>query len=97
MENIWKSNASYKQDVKEGSIFTLKDNKLGISIHHFVGCGNNWYLSCQALGISQYDLNTEDFEVAVELSKKIVSHTTNAIVENAMNFCTSESNTFTKY
>ena len=37
----FKSNAKCKGKPETGSIFTLKDNSLGISIHKYVGCGGD--------------------------------------------------------
>ena len=69
----WRSNARWNQDVNEGTIFTLKDSKVNISIHKIHGIGNNkWYLSCRTLDISQFGLNTEDFDLAVEDAKIII-------------------------
>lgn len=61
----WKSNARYGQKMEDGSIFELKNNDLGVSIHKYIGCGDNWFLSCKALGIKARALSTEDFEEAV--------------------------------
>lgn len=61
----FKSNAKYNQQPENGSVFELKDNGLGISIHHYIGCGNDWYVSCKALGISAKSLYTQDFTEAV--------------------------------
>ena len=68
----WKSNARWHQDVKEGTIFTLKDIKTDISIHKIHGLGNKWYLTCRAINIYQFGLNTDDFDLAVENAKVII-------------------------
>ena len=68
----FKSNAKYKEEPKTGSIFTLKYNSLGISIHKYVGCGDSLFLNSKALNIDNYDLGTEDFEEAVNKAKEVV-------------------------
>ena len=37
----FKSNANFNKEPKTGSIITLKDNSLGISIHKYAGCGDD--------------------------------------------------------
>lgn len=69
----FKSNARYEEKLEDGSIFDLKDYSLKVSIHKYVGCGDNLYLSCYELGISQKDLETEDFNEAVSKSMEIVT------------------------
>lgn len=93
----WKSNAQYNEDLNEGSIFELKDNKLGISIHHYVGCGNNWYLSCKALKMSSRSLETENFEEAVEKAKRIIWHEVDLLMCYMENFRMGEENIFVRY
>lgn len=44
----FKSNAKYKEKPEIGSIFTLKDNSLGISIHKYAGCGDALFLNSKA-------------------------------------------------
>ena len=61
----FKSNANFNKEPKTGSIFTLKDNSLGISIHKYAGCGDELFLNSKALSIYNYDLETEDFDEAV--------------------------------
>lgn len=97
MENVWKSNARYNQNPEEGNIFELKNNKLRISIHHYVGCGDAWFLTSPDLCISCYNLETTNFEEAVEFSKKIVKHKVNNLVEQMMNFCDCENNIVVRY
>lgn len=65
MQLEWKSNARCNDNVEDGTIFELKNNDLGISIHKDIGCGDNWLLSCKALGIKAHSLSTKDFEEAV--------------------------------
>nr|DAM66131.1 MAG TPA: hypothetical protein [Caudoviricetes sp.] len=83
----FKSNARYKEKLEDGSIFDLKDNSLKLSIHKYVGCGDNLYLSCYELGISRKDLETEDFNEAVSKSKEIVSERVKHLREEAYRFC----------
>lgn len=83
----FKSNARYKEKLKDGSIFELKDNSLKLSIHKYMGCGDNLYLSCYELGISRKDLETEDFNEAVSKSKEIVAEKMKHLREEALRFC----------
>ena len=83
----FKSNAGYKEKPENGSIFDLKDNSLKLSIHKYVGCGNNLFLSCYELGISRKNLETEDFSEAVNKSKEIVSERMKHLREEAYRFC----------
>ena len=83
---IWKSNARHNQSKKIGSIFELKDNKLGIKIHKYIGCGDELYLSCKVLRIDMMDLGTEDFNKAVKTAKDIVYKEVNKILEEARKF-----------
>ena len=68
----FKSSAKCKGKAETGSIFTLQDNSLGISIHKYVGCGDALFLNIKALNIDNYDLGTEDFEEAVRKSKEVI-------------------------
>ena len=97
MKLEWKSNAQYNEEVEQGSVFELKDNKLGISIHHYIGCGNNWYLTCKALKMSARSLETEDFEEAVEKAKKIICHEVDLLVCCMENFKIGDENILVRY
>ena len=94
-----KSNARYNEDVKKsGTIFELKDNKLGIRIHKYVGCGDELFLSCRCLGINMRDLRTEDFDKAVEVAKDIIYKEVRKLSEEADKFYLGKSeNEFTIY
>lgn len=82
----FKSNAKYNEKPEIGSIFTLKDNSLGISIHKYVGCGDALFLNSKALNIDNYDLGTEDFEEAVSKTKEIIMREVNKIREDSYRF-----------
>lgn len=96
---FWKSNAGYNEDAKKsGTIFELKNNKLGIRVHKYVGCGDELFLSCKCLGINMRDLGTEDFDKAVEVAKGIIYKKVNEILEEGRNFYSGKSeNEFTIY
>lgn len=83
----FKSNAKYKEEPKTGSIFTLQDNSLGISIHKYVGCGDELFLNSKALNIDNYDLGTEDFDEAVSKAKEVVMREVKKIREDVYRFC----------
>lgn len=82
----FKSNAKYNEEPKTGSIFALKDNSLGISIHKYVGCGDALFLNSKALNIDNYDLGTEDFEEAVSKTKEIIMREVKKIREDSCRF-----------
>ena len=65
----------------------MKDNSLKLSIHKYVGCGNDLFLSCCELGISTKNLETENFNEAVSKSKEIVSERVKHLREEAYRFC----------
>lgn len=94
----WISNAKYKQDVKDGTIFTLKGKKAGISIHKIHGLGDRLYLTCRSLSIESMGLNTADFDIAVENAKVIVNERLKMLTEYYSEFLTDESeNVFVRY
>ena len=82
----FKSNAKYNEEPKTGSIFTLKSNSLGISIHKYVGCGDALYLNSKALNIDNYNLGTEDFDEAVSKAKEVVMREVKKIRVDAYRF-----------
>lgn len=83
----FKSNAKYNKEPKTGSIFTLKDNSLGICIHKYVGCGDTLFLSSTTLHIDNYDLETENFDEAVSKAKEVISCKVKKIREDSYRFC----------
>ena len=93
----FKSNAKYKEEPKTGSIFTLKYNSLGISIHKYVGCGDSLFLNSKALNIDNYDLGTEDFEETVNKAKEVVMREVKKIREDAYKFYSDNSIEFDRY
>lgn len=82
----FKSNAKYNEELKTGSIFTLKSNSLGIVIHKYVGCGDALFLNSKVLSIDNYDLGTEDFDEAVSKAKEVVMREVKKIREDAYRF-----------
>lgn len=63
------SNAKPPLPMEAGSVFRLKMEP-SVVIHHYVGCGEAWFLSCHELGIDTEDLKTECFEDAVSNAQK---------------------------
>lgn len=94
----WKSDATHKQEEKDGSIFILKDIGFKLSIHKYSGCGDKLYLSCGELGFTQTPLNTENFEEAVELVKHKIIQRMRELESEYKKFINDESkNEFTRY
>ena len=93
----FKSNAKYNEEPKTGSVFTLKYNSLGISIHKYVGCGDALFLNSKALGIDNYDLGTEDFKEAVSKAKEVVMRKVKKIREDAYRFYSDTNIEFDRY
>nr|DAF82135.1 MAG TPA: hypothetical protein [Bacteriophage sp.] len=93
----FKSNSKYNEEPKTGSIFTLQDNCLGISIHKYVGCGEALFLNSKALNIDNYDLGTEDFEEAVSKAKEVVMREVKKIREDVYRFYSDSNIEFDRY
>ena len=93
----FKSNANFNKEPKTGSIFTLEDNSLGISIHKYVGCGDALFLNSKALNIDNYDLGTEDFKEAVSKTKEVVMREVKKIREDAYRFYSDSNIEFDRY
>ena len=94
----WKSNAWTGQEPETGTIFKLKNNPLGVCIHKYAGCGDNWYLSCNKLNIERQFLGTEDFNEAVEKAKQIIEVYSRRIFLDAQAFFEStEENIMARY
>ena len=93
----FKSNAKCKGKPETGSIFTLQDNSLGISIHKYVGCGDSLFLNIKALNIDNYDLGTDDFEEAVRKSKEVIMSKVKKIREDAYRFYSDSNIEFDRY
>lgn len=93
----FKSNTKYKEEPKTGSIFTLQDNSLGISIHKYVGCGDELFLNSKALNIDNYDLGTEDLDEAVSKAKEVVMREAKKIREDAYRFYSDSNIEFDRY
>lgn len=93
----FKSNAKHNEDPKTGSVFTLQDNSLRISIHKYVGCGDALFLNSKALNIDNYDLGTEDFEEAVNKAKEIIMSKVKKIREDSYRFCSDNNIEFDRY
>lgn len=93
----FKSNAKYNEELKTGSIFTLKENSLGIVIHKYVGCGDALFLNSNTLDIDNYDLGTEDFDEAVSRAKEVIMREVKKIRENAYKFYSDNSIEFDRY
>ena len=94
----WKSNCRIGQEPEKGTIFRLKNNPLDVCIHKYLGCGGNWYLSCDKLGIDTQFLGTEDFNEAVEKAKQIIEVYSRRIFLDAQAFFeATEENIVVKY
>jgi hypothetical protein len=93
----WISNAKFKQELTDGTIFRLKGRE-DVCIHTIHGLGKNFYLSCGRLGIQSFGLNTDDFNIAVENTKVIISEKLKMLNELYANFLANESNNvFVRY
>ena len=75
----WEDTSAWSRSDKDRSVakeWTIKSGDLVITIHHYIGCGQAWYVSCHALKISRNDLSTNDAEMAksraLNLVKKIL-------------------------
>lgn len=67
------------------TICNLKNSSLEICIRKLI-YSNNWFLYCSSLGIHEVDLNTENFNEAVEQSQIIIMEKATKVYEFAVEF-----------
>lgn len=85
----WKTNARYNQDATDGSIFACGI----VTIHRIHGVPGTWFLSCEELGISKKNLNTDDFDEAILDAKVIISMKFNKLKNIVESFVSDDSKT----
>lgn len=84
----WISNARLGEAASCGSVFSLNQEKVGLSIHKLIRCGDELYLNCYPLGIENLSLNTNDFNEAVERAKRLVADRLRRLQELYVTFLT---------
>lgn len=82
---VLKSNAKCGIPVEEGSVFTVKINKLVVSIHKIIGL-EGWFLNCNALGIMDKELKSKNLFSCVKESKKIMKEKLEELSESVRIF-----------
>lgn len=75
---------------KPPTIVYAKTRSIKICIHNYAGCGRQWFLSAHELGFNNKELNTEDFEEALETAKKEVETRFIKIKKDIENFLEKE-------
>lgn len=80
------SGLKHGEPIEKAGIFVLKENDLRIRIHHYKGCGEEWFLSCFGLGIDTYGTGEVSFDEAVKKAKKIVLHRIELLHNEALKF-----------
>lgn len=85
----FKSNARYGKPIESGSIYRGKIGDLNISVHHIYN-GEEWYLSCQNLNISQMELKNKTLIGAINESKEILRNIVDELQRDINAFCTEE-------
>lgn len=63
MKLAWKGNQRYNEDISKATIRKIS-SPIAMSIHKYVGCGDNLYFSCNEFGFIRTDLCTEDWDEA---------------------------------
>lgn len=66
------SNAKYGEPLETGSIYRGDNKRLGICVHRIHGCGETLYMSCQALGIMDRELNSTSVISAINEAQSLV-------------------------
>lgn len=83
MKLKWRGNQKCSEDISKATILQL-DNKLEMSIHKHLGCGDNIFLTCHPLRIRAVSLDTKDWEVAKETAIRRVQEEAKKIYDLAM-------------
>lgn len=62
----WKDATSYAQSdtVRKPSIWEASTKSLRICVHHYLGCDEEWFVTCQELRVQRRPLKSVDIEAA---------------------------------
>lgn len=82
----FKSNAKYGKPVESGSIYEGRIGKLIISVHHLYG-GEDWFLSCHSLNMSQRPLKSETLMGAINETKEVLKDAVGSLQKDVSAFC----------
>ena len=66
------SNAEYGEPIETGTIYRGENKKLNICVHKIHGNGDELYMNCQTLGITDRKLNSTSVIVAINEAQKLV-------------------------
>lgn len=62
----WIDATTYAQGdkVRKPSIWETSTKNLRVSVHHYIGCGDEWFLTCHDLHVQRLSLKSADIEAA---------------------------------
>ena len=80
MKLMWKGNQKYNEDISKATIRTI-EQPLHMSIHKYIGCGDELFFDCKELGINCVDLNTENFDEAEEKAMEVLDKRCKELIE----------------
>lgn len=62
----WKDATIYTQDdkVRKPSIWEASTKNLRITVHHYIGCDDEWFVTCYGLHVQRHPLKSVDIEAA---------------------------------
>ena len=84
MKLVWKGNQKYNEDISMATIRTI-EQPLYMSIHKYIGCGDELFFDCKELGTNCVDLKTEDFDEAEENAMKVLDKKCKQLMEKVNN------------
>lgn len=73
------TNAKSSLPMEAGTVFRLKSEP-SVIIHHYIGCGEAWYLSCPSLGFDTEDLKTKYFDEAVANAQAAIAYRLSSLI-----------------
>ena len=83
MSNLkWKDTSSWRQSTtaeqrKTPEEWTLCAGNIRIMIHHYIGCGSTWFVTCHILGLSKMELvNTDPDKAKSEAIGVVIKYIT---------------------
>lgn len=68
----WESNARSNMTFRDGTVYKYQKGKILAEVHHYMGCGDTWFLSCSALGINCMQLEEIDILDAIDKASEII-------------------------